>query len=61
MQATEALRIARISVALYFDIEPDFVAGRYTDTYVPIGANSVDVRAAAAYNKLSDILKVLGE
>jgi hypothetical protein len=55
MDAIEALRIARLALAMHFDIEPDVVAGRYVGAYVAIGAKKCDLDAAEAYNKLAEM------
>lgn len=52
MEAIEALRIARVALAMHYDIEPDVVDGKYIGTYVPVGAKKCDVDAAATYNKI---------
>lgn len=55
METTEALRIARLALAMHYDIEPDVVAGRYVGAYVAIGAKKCDIDAAEAYNKLAEM------
>ncbi|MFL9902165.1 hypothetical protein PQR71_29185 [Paraburkholderia fungorum] len=55
MDAQEAMRIARLALAMHFDIEPDVVAGRYVGKYVAIGAKKCDLDAAEAYNKLAEM------
>lgn len=55
MDAIEAMRIARLALAMHFDIEPDVVAGRYVGAYVAIGAKKCDIDAAEAYNKLAEM------
>jgi hypothetical protein len=59
MDAIEALRIARLALAMHFDIEPDVVAGRYVGAYVAIGAKKCDIDAAEAYNKLAEMQQLL--
>jgi hypothetical protein len=55
MDAQEALRIARLALAMHFDIEPDVVAGRYVGAYVAATNNKRDIDAAEAYNKLAEM------
>ncbi|WP_196481894.1 hypothetical protein [Burkholderia vietnamiensis] len=55
MEALEALRIARVALAMHYDIEPDVVDGKYVGTYVSATAKKCDVDAAAAYNKIAEM------
>lgn len=55
MHALEAIRTARLALAMHFDIEPDVVDGRYVDVYIPASADKCDVDAAEAYNKLREM------
>lgn len=56
MDAINALRIARLALAMGYRIEPDLVDGKYSHTvYVPVGFTKQDVEAAEAYNKLAEM------
>lgn len=60
MEAVEALRIARLALAMNYRIEPDIVAGRYTQSrYVPVGFTKQDVEAAEAYNRIAELQAAL--
>lgn len=61
MDAIEAMRIARLALAMHFDIEPDVVAGKYVGAYVAIGSKKCDIDAAEAYNKLAEMQAHIGE
>ena len=56
MDATEALRIARLALAMNYRIEPDIVDGKYRhDRYVAAGFTKQDAEAADAYNRLAEL------
>lgn len=60
MDAIEAIRIARLALAINYRIEPDIVDGVYSqERYVAAGFTKQDCEAAEAYNRLVELQTAL--